>query len=165
MMTTNRPYGIETNSLTEGVHTFQFRLDDAFFRSIEQEEILGGEVAANARLTLLSGGEGMLAIEVKGRVSVVCDRCLDPMDTEVAGADMLPVRTAGGQNNGTAEAEDALYTEAESGYLDLSWILYELIETNLPIVHSHQSGECNPQMEELLQSHLCTTEEDPEDNI
>ena len=53
--------------------------------------------------------------------------------------------------------------DPEIGVLDLSWLLYELIEISLPIVHSHQPGECNPQMEELLRSHLCVQPEDPEE--
>ena len=45
--------------------------------------------------------------------------------------------------------------------LDLSWLAYEIVSINIPLVHSHQAGECNKHMELLLQDHLCD-EPDPE---
>ena len=49
--------------------------------------------------------------------------------------------------------------------IDLSWLAYEIVSINIPIVHSHQPGECNQQMELLLHDHLCD-EPDPEiDNL
>ena len=44
--------------------------------------------------------------------------------------------------------------------IDLSWLAYELIIVNLPLVHSHQDGGCNPEMDALLQDHLCAEVED-----
>ena len=48
--------------------------------------------------------------------------------------------------------------------LDLSWLVYEVVSINIPIVHCHQEGECNKQMELLLHDHLCE-EPEPEDNV
>jgi hypothetical protein len=47
--------------------------------------------------------------------------------------------------------------------VDLSWLAYEIVSINIPLVHSHQPGGCNPQMDLLLQSHLCD-EPDPEND-
>ena len=46
--------------------------------------------------------------------------------------------------------------------LDLSWLAYEIVSINIPVVHCHQAGECNKQMELLLQDHLCD-EPEPEE--
>jgi uncharacterized metal-binding protein YceD (DUF177 family) len=48
--------------------------------------------------------------------------------------------------------------------LDLSWLAYEIVSINIPIVHSHQAGECNKQMELLLHNHLCDEPEPDEIN-
>lgn len=133
---------INLEKLELGLHQFDFQLNSSYFQSIEKTELLGGEVSAKATL-ILRPHDLELTMAVSGVVQVTCDRCLDPMDIEVDNEDMM-------------EVEDG----AKS--LDLSWLAYELIIVNLPLVHSHQHGGCNPEMDALLQNHLCSTEEEPE---
>ena len=152
-----KEYIINLNALKEGIHQFSYRLDDEYFSLLDQQEILGGDVEADVTITALRGGY-MLEMKICGEVKVSCDRCLDEMSQYVEGEESLPVRLT------TAAVDDDIVTvDPETGLLDISWLLYELTEISLPIVHSHQPGECNPQMEELLQSHLCTIDEDPEE--
>ena len=56
--------------------------------------------------------------------------------------------------------EDEWDWDEEPKKVDLSWLAYELIIVNLPLVHSHQDGGCNPEMAALLQDHLCTAVDD-----
>jgi uncharacterized metal-binding protein YceD (DUF177 family) len=48
--------------------------------------------------------------------------------------------------------------------VNLQWLAYEIVSINIPIVHSHQPGECNQQMELLLHDHLCDEPEPDEIN-
>ena len=73
---------IDLSRLELGTHRFDIQLDNAFFASVEKSEILGGEVAATAVLSLREE-DYSLAMKVKGTVQVVCDRCLDAMDVEI----------------------------------------------------------------------------------
>ena len=57
-------------------------------------------------------------------------------------------------------AEDDMEMDEGTEMLDLEWLAYELVIVNLPLVHSHQPGGCNPMMDALLQDHLCTMPED-----
>jgi hypothetical protein len=59
--------------------------------------------------------------------------------------------------------EQEIFSEDEQNeqMVDLSWLAYEIVSINIPIVHSHQPGECNQQMELLLHDHLCD-EPEPE---
>ncbi len=153
-------YRINLNALHDGEYHWELHLDNAFFQGLEQEEIQGGDIAAAVNLTARSSGF-VVRLNVQGEVVVTCDRCLDPMHQSVSGEETLLVKLG----NPAEDAEDeTIYVEPADGWLDLSWLLYELTELSLPIVHSHQPGECNPQMEELLRSHLCTTVDSPEDN-
>ena len=102
--------------------------------------MLGGNVQAKAELALREQ-DFDLRIKVSGVVQVTCDRCLDPMDVAV-------------------DAEDDMEMDEGTEMLDLEWLAYELVIVNLPLVHSHQPGGCNPMMDALLQDHLCTTPED-----
>ena len=128
---------VALDSLELGAHVFDFQLDNAYFGEIENSELLGGEVKVEARLNLREY-DFDLDVAVKGLVQVTCDRCLDEMDVAI-------------------DAEENEWEwDDEPKLIDLSWLAYELIIVNLPLVHSHQDGGCNPEMDALLQDHLCT---------
>ena len=151
LMSEQNHYIIDLKRLPIGTHEFDIQLDSDFFGSLEKSEILSGEVASHAVLNLREE-DYTLNIAVHGTVFVVCDRCLDPMPIEI-------------------DDEQEIWLEDEEGndqspmtnhQLDLSWLAYEIVSINIPLVHCHQAGGCNPQMDLLLHSHLCTAE--PEDN-
>ena len=142
-MSKENGYTIALDSLGLGEHVYDFQLDSDYFNAIENSEVLGGEVAVSARLQLREY-DFDLEIAVKGLVQVTCDRCLDAMDVAVL-----------------AEETEWDWDE-EPKQLDLSWLAYELIIVNLPLVHSHQDGGCNPEMDALLQDHLCAEVEEDE---
>ena len=141
-------YIIELSRLPIGTHSFDITLDDAFFKDLEKTEILSGKVECKATLNLREE-DYQLNIAVRGTVFVVCDRCLDPMPLEIDVND---------------EMIDSLNDAAElpNDELDLSWLAYEIVSINIPLVHSHQAGECNTQMELLLHDHLCDEPEPDE---
>jgi len=137
-------YIIDLKRLPVGTHSFDIQLDNEFFASLEKSEILSGTVAAKATLNLREG-DYQLNISVHGTVFVVCDRCLDPMPLEI-------------------DDEQEIWSDEDDepvSSLDLSWLAYEIVSINIPLVHSHQPGECNQQMELLLHHHLCD-EPEPE---
>lgn len=139
-MTTQNAHIIELSKLEIGDYSFDYELDSAYFQSVEKSEVLSGHVQAKAELALREH-DFDLRIKVGGTVQVTCDRCLDPMDLAV-------------------DAEDDMEMDEGTEMLDLEWLAYELVIVNLPLVHSHQPGGCNPQMDALLQDHLCTMPED-----
>ena len=139
-MPIQKPHIIELSKLEIGKYSFEYELDSAYFQSVEKSEVLGGHVQAKAELALRAR-DFDLRIKVGGVVQVTCDRCLDPMDVAV-------------------DAEDDMEMDEGTEMLDLEWLAYELVIVNLPLVHSHQPGGCNPMMDALLQDHLCTTPED-----
>mgnify|MGYP006341300957 CR=1 FL=1 len=142
-MTGQESHIVTLGSLELGKHVYDFQLDNAYFSQIENSELLGGEARVAVSLNLREY-DFDLEISVKGLVQVTCDRCLDAMDVVVDAA------------------ESEWDWDEEPKQLDLSWLAYELIVVNLPLVHSHQDGGCNPEMDALLQNHLCTTLEGEE---
>ena len=143
-MTDLNSHIIALDSLKVGEHVFDFQLNNDYFCSIENSELLGGEAQVHAELTLREYDFDLI-VEVQGQVQVVCDRCLDAMDVEIDAF------------------EDEWDWDEEPKKVDLSWLAYELIVVNLPLVHSHQDGGCNSEMDALLQDHLCTTLDEDED--
>ena len=144
IMTEQQSHIVTLGLLNLGEHVFDFQLDNNYFCSIDNSELLGGEAQVHAELVLRER-DFDLTVEVQGLVQVTCDRCLDAMDVEI---DVF---------------EDEWDWDEEPKKVDLSWLAYELIVVNLPLVHSHQDGGCNPEMDPLLQNHLCTTLGEEED--
>ena len=144
---------IDLQRLPIGSHSFDIQLDDEFFASLEKTEILHGNVSATVTLNLREE-DYQLSIAVHGTVFVVCDRCLDPMPLEINDE----------QEIFSEDDEDEQIVNSKSSdrqSIDLSWLAYEIVSVNIPLVHSHQEGECNKQMELLLHNHLCD-EPEPE---
>ena len=136
---------INLDTLELGVHCYEYHLDGAYLRRVEKSELLDGEIDAKAELHLRATDYD-IRVSVNGTVQVTCDRCLEPMEIAVDAEDDM-----------TADTQDE--SAAKKREIDLNWLAYELTIVNLPLVHSHQAGGCNPQMDNLLQDHLCTTEE------
>jgi len=145
-------YIIDLKRLPVGRHEFDITLDDAFFKSLEKTEILGGQVEGKATLNLREE-DYQLNIAVHGTVFVVCDRCLDPMPLEIDDEQEI--------FSEDEEDEETVHRKSSNRTLDLSWLTYEIVSVNIPLVHCHPEGGCNPQMDLLLQSHLCD-EPEPE---
>ena len=154
-MSENNHYIIDLKRLPLGSHSFDIQLNDDFFASLEKSEILSGTVDGKVTLNLREE-DYQLNIAVQGTVFVVCDRCLDPMPLEI-----VDEQEIFSEDEETGDDEIVSRQSSNRQSLDLSWLVYEIVSINIPIVHSHQPGECNQQMELLLQSHLCA-EPDPD---
>ena len=132
------------DQLEIGEHLFDFQLDSTYLTAVENTELLGGAVDVKVRL-ILCEDDFAVDMDIVGQVQVTCDRCLDAMNVDV---DIY---------------EEEMELEEDVKQLDLAWLAYELIIVNLPLVHSHQDGGCNPDMDALLQNHLCTALDDDND--
>ena len=150
-MSEQNHYIIDLTRLPIGTHEFDIQLNNDFFSGLEKTEILSGQVVAKAVLNLRED-DYSLRIAVQGTVFVTCDRCLDPMPLDINDE----------QEIFSEDEESNDQRPTTNDQLDLSWLAYEIVSINIPLVHSHQPGACNPQMDLLLQSHLCD-EPEPED--
>ena len=142
-MSENTKHIVQLDKLEIGEHLFDLQLDNSYFSAIENSELLGGTVDVKARLDLRNE-DFSVDMDIVGQVQVTCDRCLDAMGVDV---DVY---------------EEELEFEEDTKQIDLAWLAYELIIVNLPLVHSHQEGGCNPEMDALLQNHLCAQLDDEE---
>ena len=155
-------YTIDLRRLKTGRHEFELTLDDDFFKELEKTEVLGGKVEAKVALNLREEAY-WLTVAVRGTVFVTCDRCLDPMALEIDASDEFDSGEASLNGDVSLDGEASLNGGASlNDEIDLSWLAYEIVSINIPIVHCHQAGECNKQMELLLQDHLCD-EPEPEE--
>ena len=151
-MSEQNHYIIDLSRLPLGTHRFDIQLDRDFFESLEKSEILTGKVAADVTLNLRED-DFSLSIAVHGTVDVVCDRCLEPVALEIDDEQEI-----------WSDDEERNDQMLNKQMVDLTWLAYEIVAINIPLVHCHQPGGCNPQMDLLLQNHLCDEPEPDEIN-
>lgn len=137
---------VRFSGIKPGVYTYEMLLDDTFFESFENEEILGGKVhfdvkmERNERVT-------MLTFSFEGEVRTICDRCLKEMTVSVSGEERLNVRFSDSE---TTDDEQVVILPEETHELDLTPWLYEYVAVRLPLQHTHPDGECDPEMVKYL---------------
>lgn len=153
-------YLIPLKSLSEGVHEYEYTLDDAFFGHTDSSEITEGTVAAV--LTVHRTGDIFeLHFVIQGNIVIPCDRCLDDMTLPVATEETLYVKFG----EEYREEDDNLIVVPETeGTIDVAWYLYEFVALTIPLKHTHKEGECNPEMEKILQAHSSVEASDDDES-
>lgn len=137
-------------ALKDGVE--KFRLDDVFFKDFDSDDIVGGDVEVSFSVAKSQNAkyDYMVCCKANGTLRLPCTRCLDEMDFEVGADDNVKVVCS----NQTVECddEDTLQARAD-GTLDLSHRIFETLALEIPSVHVHPEGECNPAMVKWLEEH------------
>ncbi|WP_101689154.1 YceD family protein [Dysgonomonas massiliensis] len=158
-------FKIVLRSLSEGKHTFDYKLDDSFFTLLNDEDndLKKGKLDVVVDLKR-SSTTFDLNFAIKGKVNVPCDRCLDDVTMEVDTKNHLVIKF--GQEY-AEESEEIMTIPEEEGEVNIAWFLYEFIVLSLPMKRVHPAGECNKTMAAKLKRHKVTDtkDEDSDDDI
>lgn len=160
-------YKIDLKALEEGVTTFDYSLDDEFFRATDTSEVKGGKVEAS--LSIRKNRNFFdLRIHTEGTVTVACNICLDDMELPVMSDNRIMVKldsraAVGMEEPYDGEGDDLVTVDEDEGVLDTSWLIYESIELAIPIRHVHAPGQCNPDMMRALEEHSATRKGEEEE--
>ncbi len=115
--------------LKNGVHYFNFEVDDAFFGQFEESPVQRGRVfvdlALDRRNRVMT-----LDFDIAGRVHTECDRCLAAVDMPIHGHHKLYVKQDRPVDG--PEDEDVLFLSPEATHIDLVRPIYEFTLLSLP---------------------------------
>ena len=144
-------FQLHLKMLKEGENRFKYSLDDGFFEAIDAPEVKSGkldvELSAHRTADFFE-----LNFHTKGWVNIPCDLCLDDMKQPIDTANRLLVKFG----EAYSEDDEQVVVEENNPVLDLSWFIYEFIVLNIPIKHVHAPGKCNPEMIDMLHTHMAT---------
>lgn len=135
-------------------------LDDSFFASLDQDEILGGNVEVMLNAREKADGVYQLKYTLAGTVKVQCDRCLGKMEISVEAGNEVGLCHED-SDRGAADAgdgNDVNVIPPGTRYYDVSWDIYETIVLSLPIQRVHEERQCDESMLEQLNRHIRTEE-------
>lgn len=151
-------YNILLKELNTDSRTYEYLLDDGYFKKIDSPEVQKGLV--NAKVVLKQKSESYeLSFVLNGFVIVACNRCLDDMEQPIQYKDKLIVKLG----NEFAEEDDVVIVPESEGAINIAWFLYEFIVLNIPIKHIHNPGECNKTMVGKLKRHITRSKDDEND--
>lgn len=133
---------IPFSGLKNGIHHFDFEVNDQFFACFENSEITHGSLnvslALDKKSVLL-----VLNIKASGTVIVPCDRCGDDFEFALDGQQSIVVKFGGEESENTDE--DVIYLSFKDHEINVAQPVYETISLALPYKRNHDDGKCNPE--------------------
>ena len=143
---------IDLKGLADGLNSFEFDLDDAYFKAVNAPEVGRGNVHVSLKIVRTQNDYFTLDFHEKGTVVLPCDLCLDDMEQPIETQQRLEAKFG----NAYSEDGDLVTVPENEGILDVSWFVYEFILLALPIKHVHAPGKCNPAMIRTLEEYSAT---------
>lgn len=147
-MSSLEPFKIDLKGLKEGVNTFDFDLDDAYFEALDAPSVRRGRL--HTTLTVRRTVDFFdLDFHTEGSVTMPCDICLDDLEQAVEVDNHLVAKFG----DDYSEDDDLVTVRDDEGILDVAWFIYEFIALSIPLRHVHAPGKCNPAMMKVLEEH------------
>lgn len=145
-------YDLEFKGLKEGLHEFEFEVQNTFFEHFEQGLVSVGNIDVKVKLEKRSSFL-KLFFKLNGWVELTCDRCLENYRQKVKHKSELFVKF--GEND--YEDDEIIWVLPEENNLNLAQIIYEYIVLSIPIRHVHPEKKgvigCNAEMLEALKKY------------
>lgn len=151
-------YNVSLRSLSQGVHHFDYDLDNKFFEAIDGDEVRKGSVHVELTINKTSSTHEMTFV-LTGVVQIPCNRCLDEMNQEIDSENRLIVKLG---HEYSEESDEVVIIPEDEGEINIAWYLYEFIALNIPIKHVHAPGECNKAMSSKFRQHRAVNADDEE---
>ncbi len=138
-MESSSAFKVQFSGLKLGKHLFDFDVDDAFFEKLDYSPISKGKVEVAVVLDKKSTMM-VLDFELNGWVMESCDRCTVDYRQHVSGEHQIYVKFG----DDFDEPDDNLLVIPRDEYeLDVSQLIYEFIELNVPLrkIPCEESGD------------------------
>ncbi|MFY8090366.1 MAG: YceD family protein [Chitinophagaceae bacterium] len=150
-MGNNRTYNIPFVGLKQGVHLFEYHIEDSFFTEYGEQDFTNCK--ANVKLNLEKNvGFLQLKFDVGGTVDVGCDRCGNPLNKVLWDEFTIIVKLVDNpeEMNLQEEDPDIFYLGRTESHLQIESWLYEFVTLSIP-----NQRTCN---EEEYKGPLCNLE-------
>ena len=146
---------INFTSLKEGQHKFNFKIEDSFFEQLDYSVIEAGhlevELLLDKKSTLMNA-----VFEIKGNVTVMCDRCTDDYEQAIDTKNELIYKFG----NELMDNETVVVILPQEYQIDVKHPIYEFAVTSMPLKKLHPKGQCNEEMLKIMDQYLLIAEEE-----
>ncbi len=148
-------YNVAFTGLKNGVHSFNYTIDDEFFKEREYSPIQSGHI--DVELDFDKRDQFfVLDFRYAGTVDVECDRCTDKVTIPVSNSMTLLVKISEEEIEDIAD-DEVMYIQPKDIKIDFSQFLYENIIVNIPLHKTCEddiSGEkeCDEEVVSILEN-------------
>ena len=158
-------YDIEFKGLKEGLHDYEFDIENKFFEHFDESLVEAGEVRVKVQLEKRSAFL-KLKFEFDGWVELTCDRCLEPYKQDIELDTEMFVKF--GLESEFDEGDNVIWVLPDEHVLNLAQVIYEFTMLSIPLKHVHpnKKGEnsCDSEMMAELDKYRYTDTEEKEDD-
>jgi uncharacterized metal-binding protein YceD (DUF177 family) len=148
-LSTKERLKIAFKGLSDGVHEFDYSIEDSFFQALEYSEFKKGN--AEVHIDLVKRPQYLeFAINIEGEVEVTCDRCLDEFYMPFDFDGNLYVKFSE-EAEEIENIDELIVISPADSEVDLTHYVYESISLSLPYQRIHPEDEkgkstCNKEM-------------------
>lgn len=134
-------FSIPILGLKEGVHQFNFNIDQGFFKEFENSPIQ--ESNFEVQLTLDKRADMLvLDFDFEGSFRTDCDRCLADINLPIKDSQQLIVKYSEDER----DEIQVIYISSEHTELNVARFIYEFICLALPIIKTYNCEDENPRV-------------------
>ncbi|OLY93363.1 Uncharacterized metal-binding protein YceD, DUF177 family [Cnuella takakiae] len=155
-MSNRREYEIAFVGLKAGIHEFNYRVDDKFFESYQEQDFRKADAQVKLKLEK-NNGFMQLRFEIGGQAEVTCDRCNNDLPFQLFDEFTVTVKLTDDaeQANENEEDPDVFYISRGESHLDVKDWIYEFVNLSIPMqktcTYENMDGPyCNQEVRELL---------------
>lgn len=143
-------YTLVFKGLKEGKHNFNYKVDNSFFKEIEDSVIESGDFEVN--VVLLKKSQMLqLDFNIDGNVKSICDNCLSDLSVPVSFEGTMHVKFGAMYDE---PSEEIIVLPHEEHEINLAQLIYEFIVVSKPLrsVHGNETEDdsCDDEMIDRL---------------
>jgi len=157
-MTDNlKKYDISFVGLKEGIHEYKYKIGKEFFTNFTNTDSVleDGDVDVEMQLEK-SSTMLVLTFSITGSINVECDICLDPLSLDISNSFMQICKFS---DEEITNSNDEITTIPPSDHeINVARFIYEFIHLCIPAKMTHEEGECNENVKEIVDQYLLTEE-------
>lgn len=157
MKTSNHKFDIPFVGLKIGNHEFNYLIDSEFFDDLDYSPITHADLEVHLEL---EKKEVMFIAQfsVKGIVTADCDRCNTPVKVQIQG-ELKIIYKFGHEES---DDENLIVLPPEAYQINVKDPIYQMIILAMPNRVVHPDGECDKEMEELLNRYTINADKEEE---
>ncbi|MBQ2838659.1 MAG: DUF177 domain-containing protein [Muribaculaceae bacterium] len=142
-------FKLPLKSMPIGIHKFEYHLGQEFFTNKESSDIHDANLTVDLSVNHKSDIYD-LTFNIKGEITLLCDRCLDEMQQPVDVEYHIVVKYG---DEYCDESDEVLEIPENENYFNVADLIFDTVSLEIPIMHVHPDGECNEAMNEMLMKH------------
>ena len=143
-------YNIRISGIKDGNHEYFFNINEKFFESFVESELINCVVKVNCNL-FKNGNKLKLSLHIEGNIlNFNCDLCAGSINLSIVNStDVLLQET----ESEMEDTDEIIYVQSNQSHIDISQLIYETIILSIPtkIEHSGEENDiCDKEMMVLL---------------